>query len=945
MRLRYLLLSLVLLCGSGLFAQNCNYQLLLEDSFGDGWDGAELIVRIDGEVTTYTVTDDPAIDDGRTRIIFLPVSTGQTLEIGFVEGGFPFEHSFTLFDNTDVILYESTSPIEEGPVIFTDQVLCTTCVSPAANSIDLFRVRSTSVDFRFNGVSAEADPLYLIEYRNGAAFDPEVNEDGEELVTADTTGRIANLLPDSVYTFYISTICQAEMDTARRRGPFMITTQKMADVGVTALTGPISNCDLGSEEVTFGITNFGGEPQAFFNVDYSINGEPAGVARPADGIFTGIVGVDSTEFFTFDTRALLSAPGVYELAIWTELEGDEDPLNDTMFFTVTNTPLIDELPYVEQFEESDGFWSPSSDEFANGENSWAWGEPAGAIFNSAPQGRFAWATGLATRYNNNEISYLNSPCFDFTELEEDPLFSAVLLMNIETNFDQLTLEMTMDDGETWEKVETGAGTINWYNNLVNQYWTNDGGFPNGGPTMVSAVLPGAAGEEIRLRFRFRSDGSVTREGIVLDVVSITERSENDLAAVSGNASSETTCGTEMDAVSFSFTNRGSETASGFDVSYRANGGDIVTEQFAGELAAGQSTTYVFTTPFNSTTVAESTIEAWVSLSDDALVANDTALFFFRALEPLPFFEDFENAAVPAGWELSPGTNVISPFGSPSLAIGDNLFIPGDVLQFTTNNYGLVEAGDQLRFDIFLREFGSGEPFTEPVDFELRAYLNCEEEFQEIDAFTLNGDTTITQDLTEFAGNSVRFEVIGTYLSGDFYFLVDNFGVIRCSGLALNVSTFGATDGQTADGSATVVPTAGFAPYTYAWSNGDTTATSDSLAIGEYSLTVTDAFGCTEETTVTIDLTDGVDEATEVLEGVSVFPNPTAGRLELRLDLPAATYLRATVYDLTGRQLLDRDYGSQLQLSETLDLSAYPAGVYLLRVQADNAAKTIRVMKN
>lgn len=941
---RYRLFLLALVCCGGLSAQNCNYQLLLEDSFGDGWNGALLTVRIDGIVDTFTITND--LDtDGRRRVIFLPVTDGQTIEIGFTEGAFPLENSFTLFDNADVPLYVSGLPIEEGDIIFSTEVICQTCFSPPANSVDFFRIRSATIDYRFNGANPTSDPVYRIEFRDGDDYDPAVDDDGVVFFTPDTTDRVTGLEPDTSYTFWISTICRAETDTAIRRGPFTVRTQKRADVGVTALRGPVDDCNLGSEEVTFGITNFGGEPQAFFNVDYQINGQAAGVTRPQDGIFTGIVGVDSTEFFTFDTRALLSMPGVYELTIWTELEGDEDPANDTTTFTVANFLIIDELPYVENFETSGGFWNPTSEEFARGENSWEWGAPAGTELDRAPQGVRAWATGLDTRYNNGEISYLNSPCFDLTDQEEDPLFSAVLVMNTENNFDRLTLEMTTDNGETWEKIETGARTINWYNNLQSQYWTGDGGFPGGGPTMVSAVLDGAAGEEIRLRFSLRSDNSVTREGILVDAVSITERYGQDLAAVTGSAFSLSDCGSPTDTVVFSFTNRGMENATDFEVNYRANGGDVVTEIFTGDLASGQSTTYQFQTAFNSNLLANNRIETWVSLPDDELPRNDTTFFFFRSLEPLPFFFDFENALAPANWDVPNSVSVRQVGGSPSVGLVDDLFLPGDTFQVVTANYGLIETGDQLRMDIFLREVFTEELYTDPVGLELRAYPDCSEDFEVLDEFILNGDTTIVENLSVFADRSVRFEVIGRHQFGNFFFILDNFGVVRCAGLELDASTTGVTNQQTADGSATVVPNAGFGPYTYEWNTGDSTAAVEELAFGDYTVTVTDAFGCTDEIGFTVDLASGVDESTEVLDGISVFPNPTAGQLELRLDLPAATALRTTLYDLTGRRLIDRDYGRRLRLAETLDLTSFPAGVYFLRVQAEDAAKTIRVIKN
>lgn len=941
MLLRFRLLMLVLCCSVGLAAQDCNYQLVLNDSFGDGWDGAEVIVRVNGVANAYTVTNDPMIDDGARRIIFFPVTDGDTLEVGFNEGAMPEEHSFSLLGNDDEPLFVSTSPIEEENILFATRVVCLTCFSPPTNSIDLFRVRFNSVDYRFNPVNPIEVPTYRIEYGQGN-FDPEVTMGGDILLTQDTSGRIADLESDTRYTFWVSTICQATMDTTERRGPFVIMTQKRADVGVTMIGGPESDCDLGSEEVTIGITNFGGEAQAFFNVDYAINGDPAGVERPADGIFTGVVGVDSTEFFTFDVRALLSAPGNYELTLWTELEGDEDSSNDTMSFTVTHTPLLGDLPYFEDFEANNGFWYSNAEDFSAG-NSWEWGSPTGELFDRAPEGLSAWATNLEGEYGTDEVSYLNSPCFDFMVLTDDPLFSAVLQLNTEENFDNLSLEMTKDRGETWERIENSAGTIFWYNNLQQQYWTGDGAFPGGAPVMISAVLSGAAGEEIQLRFRFESDDTNFGEGAVLDVVSITERYENDLAAVVSSALALDTCGAAQDTIVFSFTNRGQNFAEDFPVNYRINGGDVVTESFVGSVAPGQARTYRFNTLFNATSTSTNRIEAWTELPGDEEIRNDTTVFFFSTIGEVPFVENFNDNRGPESWALDEGLTVTTSAGSASPAISGNLNETSDSLGFRTGNYGLIEAGDELWMDLNFRNL-DGTAFGGPVDVEVRIYSDCTEAPDVLTMFTAMGDTTLMADLSTYTFDFLSVEVILKWAEGDLLVNVDDLGILRCNGLNLIADTDGVSEMGVADGSATIIPGAGFGPYTYDWSNGATTATVDDLAFGDYDVIVTDAFGCSEEIAFTIDLASGVDEATPLLQGIEVFPNPTDGRLELRLDLPQSTVLQAALYDLTGRALLRRDFGRQLLLRETFDLSRLPAGIYLLRIQADNAARTVRVVR-
>ncbi|SDT10164.1 SprB repeat-containing protein [Winogradskyella sediminis] len=54
-----------------------------------------------------------------------------------------------------------------------------------------------------------------------------------------------------------------------------------------------------------------------------------------------------------------------------------------------------------------------------------------------------------------------------------------------------------------------------------------------------------------------------------------------------------------------------------------------------------------------------------------------------------------------------------------------------------------------------------------------------------------------------------------------------------------------------DGSATASATGGTAPYTYLWSNAATTASIVGVVAGTYNVTITDANGCTDTSSVTI----------------------------------------------------------------------------------------------
>ena len=60
-----------------------------------------------------------------------------------------------------------------------------------------------------------------------------------------------------------------------------------------------------------------------------------------------------------------------------------------------------------------------------------------------------------------------------------------------------------------------------------------------------------------------------------------------------------------------------------------------------------------------------------------------------------------------------------------------------------------------------------------------------------------------------------------------------------------VSSMDALCNGSSDGSATVTSSGGTAPYTYLWDDGQTTAMAGALTAGSYTVTVTDANGCTE----------------------------------------------------------------------------------------------------
>lgn len=132
-----------------------------------------------------------------------------------------------------------------------------------------------------------------------------------------------------------------------------------------------------------------------------------------------------------------------------------------------------------------------------------------------------------------------------------------------------------------------------------------------------------------------------------------------------------------------------------------------------------------------------------------------------------------------------------------------------------------------------------------------------------------------------------------------------------------------------DGSADVTVTGGNGPYTYDWSDGSSAEDLTNVSGGEYSLTVTDANGCS----LTISVTVRVMALAIDLETIDVryYPNPSKDHLNIEATLETASNVHIQIMDITGKSVLSEKFKSTKLLTTQLNLSYLRSGVYLLRI--------------
>lgn len=295
------------------------------------------------------------------------------------------------------------------------------------------------------------------------------------------------------------------------------------DASLMAVLSPApSNCGLPAStpltvRVTNGVNNVLRNVQVFYNFD----GGPT-----FSGLIDSIKAKSSADY-TFAQELSVPIGATHTLNVWLRQPGDSYTDNDSILnYKIRNSEIVTNFPYLENFEQGDGGY------FSDGfRNSWQYGAPASPKINKAASGTKAWKTNLTGRYNNLERSYLYSPCFDISQMDQ-PTLSFSAAMDIEncgnTLCDAAFVEYSFD-GAVWTKLgESGKGT-NWYDSTF-EVWNSSGPGATRWHVVTTDIPQLGSGQTTHLRFALATDPGATYEGIAIDDIHIYDKARTILPA-------------------------------------------------------------------------------------------------------------------------------------------------------------------------------------------------------------------------------------------------------------------------------------------------------------------------------------------------------------------------------------------------------------------------------
>ncbi len=269
----------------------------------------------------------------------------------------------------------------------------------------------------------------------------------------------------------------------------------------------------------FTIINFGGEDDVY-DLTVDITGQPwthqiwnKQLTAQIDSIEVNHFAIDTFYIRAYVPQtATVGEISTAEIVASSRTGGTRNILSDTSWATTTAIPMLS-MPYSQDFNTNDGYYRPYP--LTGG---WEWGEPTyGSVYVHSPP--YCWGTVLAGEYDIDACYHLTSPSII---LDSMATLSFYAWYNIENYYDGGNMKISTDGGANWTLI------------------TPEGGYPEDAVSSYNACIPGEpafsgfsgdgyrptfdlsafAGDTVKFRWDFGSDGSVTYEGLYFDDVEI-----------------------------------------------------------------------------------------------------------------------------------------------------------------------------------------------------------------------------------------------------------------------------------------------------------------------------------------------------------------------------------------------------------------------------------------
>lgn len=137
--------------------------------------------------------------------------------------------------------------------------------------------------------------------------------------------------------------------------------------------------------------------------------------------------------------------------------------------------------------------------------------------------------------------------------------------------------------------------------------------------------------------------------------------------------------------------------------------------------------------------------------------------------------------------------------------------------------------------------------------------------------------------------------------------------------------------------------------TYLWSDSSVAQTLSVTTSGNYSVLVTNSFGCESFDNVNVNFVVCFNNHTttshdNVSADLIVYPNPSDNDINVAISRIQKTEVTLVLTDILGNNLMMSKETQDFNYSKKIDIHSYPAGIYLLKVEYNGEIHTTRIIK-
>ena len=421
------------------------------------------------------------------------------------------------------------------------------------------------------------------------------------------------------------------------------------DIAITEWITPLSDCSLGSDEhIKIKLKNWGSNiTTEDIMLSFSLDN---GVSFSTPEQFSNTLNPGEEEIFEFNNIADFSSVQTYNCIVKVEMLGDEQLSNNELAYTIIKTETISTFPYYQDFENGNDGWLT-----LESESSWELGTPNSTTLQNASSGINCWATNLTGDYLPQELSYVYSPCFDFSNLSQ-PIISVDVWYNMQLGYLAQDISASLQYSTNgncdtcWHTIGTVGSGENWYNTIYG--WAN---ISNGWETAVHSLDTLAGQPEVRFRIEINNPNGSTREGFAFDNFEIYEQPAIDVLVneltIHNQPNASCSFGTN-EMVKIQIYNNGTdEITQDIPVKYSIDGGVTWNEEIftnTNGILPGNEALFIFTTTYadlNNNGIYNAM--AVTNLATDERHQNDTiraTLVSKPVISSFPYLEDFETVS-------------------------------------------------------------------------------------------------------------------------------------------------------------------------------------------------------------------------------------------------------------------------------------------------------------